>query len=65
MSFRFENLEVWKMAREYVGDIYRVTKNFPKEEIFGLTSQLKRAAISIVNNIAEGSDRKSDTELGI
>ncbi|MDD5043443.1 MAG: four helix bundle protein [Patescibacteria group bacterium] len=63
MSFRFENLEIWQLSRSFAGEIYRKTKNFPKEEIFGLVSQLRRAAISIVLNIAEGSDRKSDMEF--
>jgi len=63
MPFRFENLATWKLARVFTNDCYRITKKFPKEEIFGLTNQLRRAAISIVSNIAEGSDRKSDVEF--
>ena len=63
MGFRFEKLEVWKDARKFVNKIYEVTKTFPSEERFGLVDQLRRAALSIVLNIAEGSDRKSDKEF--
>ena len=52
-----KNLDVWKQARELVSLIYTVVSNFPEEEKFGLTSQLKRAAISIPSNIAEGIGR--------
>lgn len=61
--FRFEKLEVWQLARKFVVEIYRVTRKFPKDELFGLVSQLRRAAISILLNIAEGSDRKSDVDF--
>ncbi|NDV47534.1 four helix bundle protein [Paludibacter sp. 221] len=50
----FEELVVWQKSHEFVLSIYKITKNFPKEENFVLTSQLKRAAISISANIAEG-----------
>ncbi|MCL5093826.1 MAG: four helix bundle protein [Patescibacteria group bacterium] len=63
MSFRFENLDVWKEAREFVKEIYKVSADFPKEELYCLTDQLRRAVISIVLNIAEGSDRKSDIDF--
>lgn len=55
--YSFEKLEVWKEARSLVGWIYKVSSNFPKHEIYGLTSQLRRAALSIPTNIAEGSGR--------
>jgi four helix bundle protein len=53
--FRFETLEIWKESIEYAREIYVLTKKFPKEELFGLTDQLRRAVFSIANNIAEGS----------
>lgn len=63
MSYRFEQLEVWKLARQFVHVMYIVTKEFPDDEKYGLTNQLRRAAVSIMLNIAEGSDRKSDKEF--
>jgi len=63
MSFRFEKLEVWQESRRFVSEIYKITSEFPKGELFGLTDQLRRAAVSIVLNIAEGSDRKSDKDF--
>jgi len=58
-----ENLEVWKKSIEFVVAIYQATDNFPKEEKFGLTSQLRRAAVSIPANIAEGAARRTDREF--
>lgn len=52
-----KDLNVWKNSIALVKDIYEVTKDFPKEEIYGLTSQIRRAAVSIPANIAEGSGR--------
>jgi len=63
MYFRFENLEVWKLAREFASEIYKVTREFPDTEKFGMVTQIRRAAISVSMNIAEGSDRKSDAEF--
>ncbi len=55
MSTRsFEQLIVWQKAHQYVLSIYKITKQFPKEELFGLVNQIRRAAISIAANIAEG-----------
>lgn len=52
--FNFEKLQIWNEARELVKEIYKITASFPKEEVFGLTSQLRRAAVSILLNLAEG-----------
>ncbi len=57
MGFSFENLEIYKQSIELVGKINRVVKTFPKDELFILTQQLKRASLSIPTNIAEGSNR--------
>ncbi len=54
---RFEDLEVWQMGKQLVIKVYSLTKKFPKDEIFGLTSQIKRAALSVPANIAEGFGR--------
>ncbi|WP_347925072.1 four helix bundle protein [Pontimicrobium sp. SW4] len=61
-TYSFEKLEVWIEAKELSKNIYFITKKFPDEEKFGLTSQLKRASISICSNIAEGSARKTNKD---
>ena len=53
--FDFENLKVYQKSLEYIDFIYEVTKNFPKDEVFSLTNQFRRASVSICLNIAEGS----------
>jgi four helix bundle protein len=58
----YKDLTVWQKAYELSLDIYRVTKKFPREEVYGLTSQMKRAAVSVPSNIAEGYGRKSRGE---
>lgn len=60
--YSFERLEVWKESRELVKATYAITKNFPKEELYGLTSQIQRAAISIPSNIAEASGRNGEKD---
>jgi four helix bundle protein len=59
----FRELEVWQKSHRVVLEIYRVTSSFPKEERFGIVSQLRRAAYSIPANIAEGFGRRSTKEL--
>jgi four helix bundle protein len=59
----FKKLIIWQKAREFVKDIYLITKKFPKEELFGLTSQIRRATVSIVLNIVEGSGRGTDKDF--
>lgn len=58
----FTNLNAWKEGHKLVIEIYQITKNFPKEELFGLTNQMKRAAVSITSNISEGFSRQSFKE---
>ena len=61
--FTFEKLEVWQKAIDFADLIYNETRRFPAEERFGLTNQLRRAAVSISSNIAEGSSRSSKTDF--
>jgi len=63
MQFHFEKLTVWQDAMELVVRVYTVTKMFPKEEQFGLTSQIRRAAVSVSANIAEGRGRYHPKEF--
>jgi len=62
-EFRFERIEAWQLARVLNKTIYAVTREFPKEEQFGLTSQLRRASVSVSSNTAEGSGRNSDVDF--
>jgi four helix bundle protein len=57
------NLHAWKKAIVLVKDVYNVTKSFPNEEIYGLVSQMRRAAVSVPSNIAEGAARSSKKEF--
>ena len=61
--FNFEKLDVWQKAIDFADLIYNETRAFPAEERFGLTNQLRRAAVSISSNIAEGSSRSSRTDF--
>ena len=57
--FTYRDLDAWKFGMDLVEQCYRVTANFPKSELYGLTSQMRRAAISIPSNVAEGRCRHS------
>ncbi|WP_342213438.1 four helix bundle protein [Chryseobacterium indologenes] len=57
----FKELIVWQKSIDFVTEIYKTTEAFPKDEIYGLISQIRRAAISIPSNIAEGNSRTSKT----
>lgn len=59
----YKKLKVWDKAHKFTLRIYEATKSFPKDEIFGLTNQLRRAITSIPTNIAEGTGRKGNVEL--
>jgi len=59
----FRDLIVWQRSIELVAEVYRVTKAFPKDEIYGLTAQMRRAAVSVPSNIAEGQGRISTGEF--
>jgi four helix bundle protein len=60
----YKNLTVWQDSHELVLSVYKETKTFPKEEVYGITSQLRRATASIPANIAEGSAKNSDKDFG-
>jgi len=61
--FNFEKLDSWQQAVDFADLVYSSTRTFPREEMFGLTTQLRRAAISVSSNIAEGSSRSSRTDF--
>jgi four helix bundle protein len=63
MGPSYRDLVAWKKAMELVTEVYRITERFPKEEIYGLTSQLRRAAVSVPCNIAEGQGRLTKGEF--
>ena len=61
--FKFEKLDVWQKAIDFADLVYSKTKPFPSDERFGLTNQMRRAAVSVSSNIAEGSARISDADF--
>ena len=63
-KFSFERLDVWKQAKNLAVDIYKLTEDFPEKEKYGLQSQIRRAAVSVSSNIAEGSSRFSNRSKG-
>lgn len=63
MSRPHYRLDAWKSAMALVSSIYRITRKFPKEELYGLTSQMRRAAVSIPSNLAEGAARTGQKEF--
>jgi len=63
VSYRYQDLIAWQKAKQLATAIYRVTESFPKTEVYGLTSQLRRAAVSVPSNIAEGQGRLTKGEF--
>ncbi len=63
MARKFEDIEVWQLSRNLVKDIFLLTKNEPLRKMFNVCDQVQRAALSVMNNIAEGLERQSDKEL--
>ncbi|OIO19965.1 MAG: hypothetical protein AUJ37_01530 [Candidatus Magasanikbacteria bacterium CG1_02_41_34] len=59
----YHNVLVWKRAMEFVTLVYRLTAHFPQEELYGLTSQLRRASVSVISNIVEGRGKSSDKDF--
>jgi four helix bundle protein len=63
VGYRYEDLIAWQKAKAFASEIYRATEPFPKSDIYGLTSQLRRAAVSVASNIAEGQGRLTKGEF--
>jgi len=59
----YKDLEVWKVSMEFVTEIYQITSKFPSSELYGLSAQIRRCAVSIPSNIAEGAGRKNTREF--
>lgn len=59
MNTDYTDLEVWKESRKLANHIYELTKSFPKEELYGITNQIRRCAVSVPSNIAEGCGRQT------
>lgn len=65
MKYNFEKLGIWQLGMRIVQKTYSITRVFPKDELFGTTSQMRRAAVSIPLNIAEGSAKRSKKEIAV
>ena len=63
MNHRIKDLKIWIMAKQIAVDVYLLTSNFPSDEKFGLTNQMRRCSVSVASNIAEGSGRNSNGEF--
>ena len=63
MGFRFRNFRIYPAIRQFIKDIYQLSSKFPKNEQFGLSNQIRRAATSIILNLAEGSGKSSDADF--
>ena len=63
MGISFRDLEVWQLSRDLAVEVYDLSRNFPDSEKFGLSSQLRRAAVSVSSNIAEGHGRRGDNQF--
>jgi len=61
-SNNFRKLIAWQMGKKLVIQIYHITKDFPKDELYGLTSQMRRSSVSVISNIAEGNQKRSKRE---
>lgn len=62
-SDRWKNLEIWQLSDDLAFKVYKATKTFPKDELYGITSQVRRSGLSVPTNIVEGYSRKGDKEL--
>lgn len=60
--YSFERLDIWPEIRKLVNEVYKVTKDFPKEEMFGIVNQIRRAVVSVSSNLAEGTSRTSSKD---
>jgi len=65
VQYSFEKLEIWQLGIRITKEVYRITKKFPRDELWGLISQMRRAAASIPMNIAEGSSRRSKKDFSL